>query len=138
MPEKATPTGASLRRQAIAPFLFTLGALVVSFVASSPQGWGIPCLFHAITGLPCPSCGMTRAFLALSHGRFREALDLHLASPGIYLAAWIVLGLSTIQLLCGRNLLIPAWRRLKGLLVPLTLILMALAWMFNLRHWWTS
>ncbi len=28
-------------------------------------GIGIPCIFHKITGLHCPGCGMTRAFGAL-------------------------------------------------------------------------
>jgi hypothetical protein len=136
MPTKASATGTNHRRQALLPFLFTLGALTVSFAASSTRGWGIPCLFHALTGIPCPSCGMTRAFLALSHGRFHEALDLHLASPCVYLAAWVILVLSTLQLLRGRDLLTPTWHRLKDALVPLTLILMALAWLLNLYHWW--
>lgn len=46
-------------------------------------GWGdggkalgrVPslCVFHRITGLDCPGCGMTRAFLRLLHGDWRGA-----------------------------------------------------------------
>jgi len=115
------------------PFLaFTAGALLLSLLATSTRGWGAPCLFHAITGLPCPSCGMTRAFLALGHGHWRDALALNLASPGVYLAAWTLLALSLLQILSGKECLLPAWQRVKGSIFPLVLVLMALAWGTNL------
>lgn len=37
----------------------------------------ILCPFHAITGLPCPTCGSTRAFFALLDGQPLEALRLN-------------------------------------------------------------
>ena len=51
-------------------------------LAGVAYGWlaahvgGIPCLFHQITGLQCPGCGVTRMCLRLLHGdltgAFRE------------------------------------------------------------------
>ena len=32
---------------------------------TSLTGWGIPCWIHAMTGLHCPGCGISRMFLAL-------------------------------------------------------------------------
>lgn len=35
------------------------------------------CLFHIVTGKPCPTCGMTRATCALVHGEWEKALRYH-------------------------------------------------------------
>ncbi len=35
------------------------------------------CLFHNITGFPCPGCGMTRAFLRFLSGNMKGALYYH-------------------------------------------------------------
>jgi hypothetical protein len=34
-----------------------------------------------VLGLPCPGCGLTRAFCLMSHGRFGEALAFHGLAP---------------------------------------------------------
>lgn len=33
-----------------------------------------PCLFHTLTGLKCPSCGLQRAVYYLVHGHFIDAI----------------------------------------------------------------
>jgi len=35
------------------------------------------CLFKTITGLPCPGCGLTRAYLSLFRGNFTKAFEYH-------------------------------------------------------------
>ena len=35
------------------------------------------CVFHAVTGIPCPACGSTRAVIALAHGDIGRALALN-------------------------------------------------------------
>lgn len=56
-----------------------------------------PCAFRALTGLPCPTCGTTRAALAVLRA------DLG--------AAWAVNPLATVALLgfLGGGLLAPLW-----------------------------
>jgi hypothetical protein len=37
----------------------------------------VVCPFRRITGLPCPSCGLTRSWNAALHGRMRESIAFH-------------------------------------------------------------
>ncbi len=56
---------------AFAVCLLALGGLRLAVA------WNLPlpgCRFHAVTGLPCMSCGSTRAALALTRGEWLEAL----------------------------------------------------------------
>ena len=58
--------------------IFAASVLVISFVFSPdslPETW--LCFFYAVTGLPCPGCGMTRAFCSISHGQFANAWNLN-------------------------------------------------------------
>jgi hypothetical protein len=62
--------GHSLR--ALAPALLLL-ALPVLIVAGLP--WRCPMLH--VTGLPCPTCGVTRALRLALHGHFGAATQMH-------------------------------------------------------------
>lgn len=43
------------------------------------------CPFHSLLGIPCPGCGMTRAFLALLRGDVRKAFYWHPLFPLVIL-----------------------------------------------------
>ncbi|MHC5038921.1 MAG: DUF2752 domain-containing protein [Planctomycetota bacterium] len=54
---------------------------------SSRHIYTLPCcLFRALTGAPCPLCGLTRSFVSLSHGDFKAAFLFHPFGPVLYLA----------------------------------------------------
>ena len=56
------------------------------------------CLFRLVTGIPCPSCGITHSVLSISKGNFRQALDDNLLGfpaalmLGVF-PAWILVDL---------------------------------------------
>jgi hypothetical protein len=58
------------------------GGLALAIVALKPL-WAVvmphlrPCLFHSLTGIPCPSCGGTRCVLALLDGRLLDAVSFN-------------------------------------------------------------
>ena len=61
-------------------FLIALGIIgVYTFVfQKTPDEVSlIPCLFHEVTDVPCPGCGMTRACIALSQANFVDAWYYH-------------------------------------------------------------
>jgi hypothetical protein len=78
-----------------------LAAMVVAGVGHRAFGWDLGgwlpwmpgCAFRSVTGIPCPGCGMTRAFLLLSQLRLGEAFATNPASPALVtaMAAWWVL-----------------------------------------------
>lgn len=109
----------------------TATAVLASLVANSARGFP-PCLFHALTGLPCASCGMTRAFLDLGHGRILSALQHNLASPLVYLGAWLLMGCAALQVYQGREQIRPCWDRVKPLALPLLLAILGLGWVLRL------
>lgn len=52
-----------------------LGLVAMIFLFNpSTHGFYPICMFHRLTGLNCPGCGMTRASHALLHGDFKQAL----------------------------------------------------------------
>ena len=56
-------------------FFFILGVLffIGYYFIFTKTGYGIPCLFHEITGLYCPGCGFTRMLFALVRFKIPEA-----------------------------------------------------------------
>ena len=72
-----------------------LGALWISLGLPTPL-----CALHALSGIPCPTCGTTRAAGALLHGEIKTAFVLNplmtaaLLGAGLYVcyAAVVVIG----------------------------------------------
>jgi hypothetical protein len=60
------------------------------------------CALRSLAGIPCPFCGMSRAFASISHGDYRGAVRLHPLAPlayigGLFLLAAIGGGLAGLK-----------------------------------------
>ena len=62
-----------------------------------------PCMFRVLTGLPCPFCGLTTAFIHMGHGQIKAALVAHPLGPPLYVAAWVTALLAVRTLVTGRH-----------------------------------
>jgi len=68
--------------------LGAIGVLAVSAIYTPENLPNLPlCSFKQMTGRPCPGCGLTRAFCAISHARFGEALYFNPFSYALYAGA---------------------------------------------------
>jgi uncharacterized protein DUF2752 len=68
--------------------LFLACALLLPLaVAPGALPTGPVCLFRVATGMPCPSCGLTHAYLAAGHGEWRLSLEYHPLGPLLWLGA---------------------------------------------------
>jgi len=73
-------------------------ALLVSFLWAPASFPHVElCLFRRFTGLPCPGCGLTRGFCAISHGRFSLAFALNPFAFVFYAGALLVLAWPLLQ-----------------------------------------
>ena len=65
-----------MKQRARKVIITTLSILVIGFLYGCfcmATGIAIPCLFHKVTGLLCPGCGVSRMFLSLMRGDIAKA-----------------------------------------------------------------
>lgn len=98
----------------ISATLLLVGAILLPLL---PGHGGLICPLRAMTGIPCPLCGMTTSVVATSRGRFSEALA---ANP-----AGILFVIGALALLILR----PARVRLPVIALVVSVIAM---WVFQL------
>jgi hypothetical protein len=72
-----TPSPPGLTSPAGLLALASAGALCVAFAlpANDAAHGPVVCPFRLATGLPCPGCGLTRAWVFLAHGRVGDAVS---------------------------------------------------------------
>ncbi len=77
-----------------------LGFLAVPMIGPFfySQGYKISvltCPIRHFTGVPCPTCGMTRSFIAIVQGDWKEAISQHLFGPILF----TLFGVATIHII---------------------------------------
>ena len=90
------------------------------------------CPTRYVTDLPCPSCGFTRAWFAISSGDFRAALELNVLSFLAYGVGLFLIGFLGWELATHRDVLAPFLRRhrrvIYGLIIVLIVARYAVLW----------
>lgn len=79
--------------------LLAAGALLAAALIPLPvvEHGPILCPFRLLTGIPCPSCGLTRSWVALMHGDLGQSLAFHpLGWLVVILAVPFALGLDRL------------------------------------------
>ncbi len=93
-------------------------ALVGVFVLLKPAGSDATlCVFRNVTGLPCPTCGSSRAALAVVQGRPLEAIVLN---PLVTVAGALAIAWLAVRVGFGRRIeidLAPRQRRLAWVVI---------------------
>lgn len=96
------------------------------------------CLFKNVTGIPCPSCGVTRSIMLLLQGDLMEALQMNpigiLAALLLFtIPLWIIadwaMGKTTLLFVYSRSEEII--RQQKSIYIPL-IALVAINWIWNI------
>jgi hypothetical protein len=101
-------------RRALVVILGCVAMLLSAFALYrfGPSGRWLPgCIFHRLTGLECPGCGMTRAVHAMLHGDARGAFRFNPLGMVLLPAALLGIGLELAGWVRGRPL---AWRFRAG------------------------
>ena len=104
------PTETADARARLAPYastklaVFALAGLSALFLVSaffkpSTGEYFTICGFKNLTGLPCPGCGLTHSFCALTQGDIGGAFSFNLLGPLLYLALVAVWGRSMCVML---------------------------------------
>jgi hypothetical protein len=99
-----------MSKRGIGPALLALLLLAAAAVVVAPVAW--PCPIRLVLGIPCPTCGITRATRLVLHGDLAGATRMH---PLVWLAVPVTLGFLAVEV--RGYLTTRAWgasRRVRG------------------------
>jgi hypothetical protein len=88
-----------------------------------------PCTFYSITGLPCPSCGMTTSFALLVRGDLWNSLRANAVGTALAVFCLALIPWSLASAVRGRWLWIRSPERVLTRLVILFLVLLLGRWL---------
>ena len=109
--------------------------LAIALRLGLAQHFPMICPLRCFTGIPCASCGLTRAAVALCHGQLAAASAQNLAAIplAVVFLAWLFL--LAWEATTQRSIIVPLWKRYAGVLTWIAVGLLLSAWSLNLhRH----
>ena len=122
------------RFQGREPAVAVVGTGLLGTAWVLPQLWarGLnpipPCLFHTLTGQPCPFCGGTRSFAAMAHGNVAAAVHVFPIGPLLFLGVVAAVAYALWSMVTGRRLDVVMDTRLRRVLVVLGVAVLMANW----------
>ena len=116
------------------PVVAIAGTAVLGTAWVLPQFWarGVspipPCLFHTLTGQPCPFCGGTRSFVAMAHGDLGAAVHVFPIGPLLFAALVLAVAYSVGSLATGRRITLSMDLQTRRLLTVVALAVLVINW----------
>jgi len=120
-----------LEALAFTAFLLALTLFYFFHDPAQSGGVGLPCPTHYLTGLHCPACGSQRAFHALLHLHFLEAISLNVFAVFVLFPALGYMALAHFLRLWGFFRL-PDLPINRATLIPLGLVALIFTLLRNL------
>jgi hypothetical protein len=107
---------------------------------ASHQQLGLPpCTFSVVTGVPCPSCGMTTSFALLARGDVSNSARANWVGTLLAAFCMLVLPWIVVSVALGRAIFVRSLERALILVVMSLLVLMFARWVVVLAlMWWNG
>ncbi len=93
------------------------------------------CPLRRLTGIPCATCGMTRAAAALSRGELAKASGFNIAAIPLALLLAVLMGLLAWEAVTDRAVVDPVWQRCSKPVTWFLVVLLLAAWGVNLHRY---
>jgi hypothetical protein len=98
-----------------------------------------PCSFRLMTGVPCPSCGVTTSFALLVRGDIANSLRANAVGTALALFCAALVPWALACAVCRRYFLIRSLERALTAVVVVFVVLLVLRWLFVLGlAWWSG
>jgi hypothetical protein len=98
-----------------------------------------PCTFSAVTGVPCPSCGMTTSFSLLIRGDVVNSARANWVGSLLAAVCLLLIPWSIASVFLGRAVFLRSLERTLIFGIVALLVLMFLRWgMVLALHWWNG
>lgn len=124
----------SCKKDAIRIFaVYLIGVTAAVVFVVTP--FSIPCLFKLVTGIPCPGCGLSRAFILLLRLQPLDAILMNILflPLAVGAAAYFVVAVANIK--TGINYVEKLNKKLANkYIITLAVILMVLSWVYNIAR----
>jgi len=112
----------------IALFALWAGIILAISIMTSAQSGALPvCHLHRLTGVPCATCGSTRAALALGRG---DVTGAFLYNPFVFSACAVIAALFLLRVGFGKGLELTASRPVRRAAWIIIALLFAANWIY--------